>query len=147
MISVRQLLAAERDAVVALRVAPGQETFVASNARSLQQADQQDFCTPLGIHADGELVGFAMYALDPDDGNYWVYRLMIDQRFQGRGYGAAALSAVLEQVSALPGCSTILLGVMPANEVAARLYRRLGFVETGDIVDGEIVMAHGRPAA
>lgn len=142
MISVTPLLAAERDAVAALRVAPHQQDFVASNTASLQQADEQAFCTPLGIHADGELVGFAMYALDPDDGNYWLYRLMIDARFQGRGYGTAALQAIIVLMRALPDCSSIVLGVEPVNVRAARLYRQAGFRERGDEIGGETVMVH-----
>ena len=140
MIFVKPLNAAEREAAAALRVAPDQTGFVASNIASLRQADEQAFCTPLGIHADGELVGFAMYALDPDDGNYWIYRLMIDQRFQGRGYGSAALEDIVEIMTALPGCSSIVLSVEPANVAAAALYRRLGFRDRGDLIDSEAVM-------
>ena len=83
-----------------------------------------------------------MYALDPDDGNYWIYRLMIDARFQGRGFGTAALQAIVALMRTLPGCSSIVLGVVPANAGAARLYRRGGFKERGDELDGETVMVH-----
>lgn len=140
MVTVRPLLAAERDAVEALRVAPEQQGFVASNAQSMQQADQHTYCYPLGIYADGALVGFAMYALDPEENNYWLYRLMIDQRFQGRGYGSAALQAVIALMDALPDCTSIVLGVEPENALAARLYARNGFSERGDVIDGEIAM-------
>jgi len=29
------------------------------------------------------MVGFTMFGLDEDDHNYWIYRLMVDKRFQG----------------------------------------------------------------
>ena len=83
-----------------------------------------------------------MYPLDPDDGNYWLYRLMIDARFQGRGYGAAAMQAIVALMRALPGCSSIVLGVEPANVRAASLYRHAGFRERGDSIEGETVMVH-----
>jgi diamine N-acetyltransferase len=81
-----------------------------------------------------------MYAIDPDDDNYWIYRFMIAEQFQGRGYGFAALKALVERMQALPGCSSIILGVEPANEDAAKLYRRAGFRERGDQIDGETIM-------
>ncbi len=144
-ITVLPLERAQRDAACKLAVAPDQEDFVASNVESLEEADERPECVPLGLHAGGELVGFAMYALDPDDGNYWIYRLMIDARHQGRGFGRAGLSAVVTLMSGLPGCSRIILGVNPDNARAVRLYRSFGFVETGAVIDGETVMAYQLP--
>ena len=95
---------------------------------------------PLGIFVEDEPVGFAMYTLDADDGNWWIYRLMIDQRFQKRGYGRAGLRAVIERMSAIPGCDTIYLGVVQENGAAAAFYRQEGFRETGQILGDETVM-------
>ncbi|WP_448954683.1 GNAT family N-acetyltransferase [Labrys neptuniae] len=134
-----------RAAICALAVAPEQEDFVASNAESMEEADEWLECVPLALHADGELVGFAMYALDPDDGNYWIYRLMIDARYQRRGLGRAALAALVKLITNLHGCSRIILGVNTDNHDAARLYRSFGFVDTGEVIDGEIVMAFAVP--
>lgn len=142
MIAVRRLLPAEYDEARALAVAPDQKQFVASNADFIAEAQMADYCTPLGIHADGELVGFAMYALDPDDGDYWLYRLMIDAKHQGRGHGAEALKQILTLMAKLPGCAQVVLGVEPDNAVAGRLYRHLGFRDTGEVIGGENVMVH-----
>ncbi len=68
-----------------------------------------------------------MYTLDEDDGNYWIYRLMIDGRFQGRGYGNAALTQIIELISKIPLCPCVALGVHPENEKARRLYEHVGF--------------------
>ena len=51
----------------------------------------------------GELVGFLMHALDPDENSRWIYRLMIDRNHQGRGYGRAALRALMAHLHSLPG--------------------------------------------
>ncbi|OCP38696.1 GNAT family N-acetyltransferase [Ensifer sp. LC163] len=88
----------------------------------------------------GQPVGFAMYALDPDDGNHWIYRLMIDARNQGKGFGRKALAAVVETMATIPGCDAIYLGVYPDNTRAHALYRRFGFRETGQIIGGETVL-------
>lgn len=139
-VTLRSLGEAERKAVVALTVADDQEDFVATNAESLEEADENPACVPLGIFVGDDLVGFAMYTLDADDGNWWIYRLMIDQRFQKRGYGRAGLRAVVERMSAIPGCDAIYLGVVRQNQVAAAFYRQEGFQETGQILGDETVM-------
>ncbi|MDJ1159522.1 GNAT family N-acetyltransferase [Chelatococcus sp. SYSU_G07232] len=141
-VAVTPLTHEEREAVRALAVAPEQADFVATNAESIEEADERPECVPLAVHADGKLVGFAMYALDPDDGNYWIYRLMIDRRFQGRGYGRAALLRVVELIAAQPGCTLIVLGVQPGNTHARRLYASAGFHETGEMIGGEVVMRY-----
>lgn len=92
-------------------------------------------------------VGFAMYALDPDDGNYWIYRLMIDGDCQGRGYGTQALAALTTLVFETKGCPLIMLGVQPANLTAKRLYERAGFRDAGFEIDGETIMSLQRPEA
>lgn len=128
--------------LLSLHPHPGQAAFVASNEASLEEAEDNPACVPLIIRASGEPVGFAMYALDEDDGNYWIYRLMIDARFQGKGYGWAALNRIIRMLSELPGCSCVVLGVKPENEGARRLYERAGFRMTGDVIDGELVMRY-----
>jgi diamine N-acetyltransferase len=138
---VRVALLASEDpgAVLALSVRDDQRAFIAPNDESLLEAAHHDFCTALVIRARDEVVGFAMYALDPDDHNYWIYRLMIDARFQGLGYGRAALDRIVSHLFSLDGCDRILLGVRPDNERAIALYLDAGFLATGAWIDGERV--------
>ncbi|GAU85872.1 GNAT family N-acetyltransferase [Bosea sp. BIWAKO-01] len=138
-ITVTPFDATERQAILGLSVSPEQDDLIASNEESLEEADERPECIPLAVRADGALVGFAMYALDPDDGHYWIYRLMIDARFQGRGYGRAALAALVPLISAEPDCAHITISYHPENERAAGLYRSFGFRETGEVIAGETV--------
>lgn len=86
-IVVDQIKLEDHGDVRSLLVSGEQKSFVVSNGDSLDEAEDNPGCVPLIIRAQGLPVGFAMYALDEDDGNYWIYRLMIDARFQGKGYG------------------------------------------------------------
>ena len=122
-----------------LEVAPEQERFVASNAYSLAQACYELECTPLVIYAGDTMVGFAMYALDPDDHKYWIYRLMIDAAHQGKGYGRAAMKLLIEDIRRLPGCDEIGISYVPENSGAKHLYASLGFVESGEVIENETV--------
>lgn len=125
-----------------LRVQDDQFDFVATNAESLQEAAESPWCQPLAIRAadSGEMVGFLMHALDPDENSRWIYRLMIDQQYQGRGYGRAALRAAVALLRDLPGGPGVALGVVPENTGARQLYAAEGFVETGEIIGRELVM-------
>lgn len=125
---------------IALRVSEAQQRMVAPNVYSLAQAKVQPECVPLAIYAGDTMVGFLMYALDRDDGNWWIYRLMIDERYQGRGYGRAALEKAIDRIRKEPGCTKIIVSLKPDNTVARTLYRSVGFVETGQQIGGEDVL-------
>lgn len=122
-----------------LSVAEGQERFVATNAYSIAQASVETGCTPLVVYAGEEVVGFAMYTLEPKSGKYWIHRFMVSGEHQRKGYGRAAMEALIEILREKPGCDEISISWVPENVVAAKLYRDLGFVETGEIENGEII--------
>ncbi|MEA4870444.1 MAG: GNAT family N-acetyltransferase [Christensenella sp.] len=127
--------------VLDLRVSPEQETFVASNQYSLAQAYAQPECVPLALYAENRPVGFAMYALDEDDHQYWIYRLMIDQRHQGKGYGRAAMTLLIDRIRGLSDeeHASILISFEPENQTARQLYESLGFLPDGRVMYGEVV--------
>jgi diamine N-acetyltransferase len=112
---------------------------VASNLYSLAECHVEPTFTPLAIYAGDELVGFATIGLDDETDCWWICRFMVDARHQGRGHGIAALRALIDLMRDRHGCETIYLGYEPDNDVAARLYARVGFAPTGEISDGEIV--------
>ncbi len=128
-------------ACLTMKLHPHQERFVAPNVRSLAQAYIYAEDTPLVIYAGDLPVGFLMYALDPSDNNYWIFRFMIDREHQGRGYARAAFLEYIEFMKALPECDAIWLSIAPDNQAAEQLYRSLGFAPTGKIHDdGDIEM-------
>ena len=138
--------AVDPDTIRKLDVHENQMDFIASNEESLQELAERPECVGFAVIAEGAPVGFAMYALDPDDGNHWIYRLMIDARHQGKGYGVKALAALLEHMAGIPECGNIYLGVYPENTRAHALYHRFGFRETGMMLGEEKVMRLDRPS-
>jgi diamine N-acetyltransferase len=74
-----------------------------------------------------------------DEGKYWIMRVMVDQRFQGKGYGRAAMELLLDRLRATPDCDEVAISYEPENAVARRLYASVGFHETGEVVEGEAV--------
>jgi diamine N-acetyltransferase len=152
MISLRPVDASNYEECIALSVAPDQQQFVASNLQSLADAYVwREAAEPYAVYAGDEMVGFGLLfpfaggvADDsvPEPGTergYIIVRLMVDERFQGRGYGRAALEAIVNLIRAR-GVREIRLSVAPENAQALEFYRRNEFVETGEIHGGEIVM-------
>jgi diamine N-acetyltransferase len=138
---------ADRDAVLALRLRPGQERFVSDVAESLAQAAAHPEAKPWprAVYAGDVPVGFVMLSFDvapaPPDllGPWFLWKLLVDGRHQGRGYGAAAVRLVAGVVRANGGAE-LLTSYVPGDDGPAGFYRRLGFVPTGDVdEDGEIV--------
>jgi len=128
---------------ISLRVREDQVKFVASNAVSLAQLNFLDNFHAKGIYHAEEMIGFTLYGIDEDDQEYWMYRLMIDQNHQGKGYGKQAVQLVIDDIRKMKKDhhQTITLSYEPSNEHAKRIYEKMGFVE----VDGLII--HGEQVA
>jgi GNAT superfamily N-acetyltransferase len=138
----------DRDAVLALRVAPEQERFVGSVADALADAAEYPHARPWyrAVFADGEPVGFVMVSwnVEPQPpeiiGPWFLWKLFIDQRYQRRGYGREAVRQVAELVRA-HGATELLTSYVPQAGGPAGFYQRLGFVPTGDRDgNGEIIV-------
>ncbi|SFE77182.1 diamine N-acetyltransferase [Paenibacillus catalpae] len=98
----------------------------------------------LALYAGKEIVGFAVYAIDPDDGNYWIMAFMIDHRYQSKGHGRSGMLALVKHIREQHGCKVILLGHRPNNERAASLYASLGFTEV-DRTEYEVIRQLSMP--
>ena len=127
-----------------LRLADGQEAFVSHPIRSLAQAYvYRDQCQPFGIFADDKMVGYVMVIYDYDIPEYDVWHMMIDASAQGRGYGSAAMDRVLDYIRTKPfgDSDRVALTCNRDNLKALALYRRKGFLPTGNEYDEETELA------
>jgi len=68
------------------------------------------------IYSDNDLIGMlAFYLHDGDHGYfYWLYHLMIDKKYQGRGYGEVAMKLAIKEMHQL-GATEIRTMYMPGN--------------------------------
>ncbi len=138
--------------ILKLCVSEEQKNFVAGNDISIIEAytaiTGNGYAFPFGIYEDDTPIGFLMIGFDTDEhwedapiiakGNYNLWRLMIDKRYQRKGYGKEAVRLALEFIKTFPcgKAEYCWLSYEPENETAGRLYRSFGFVETGEM-DGE----------
>ncbi len=147
-ITLREITEDNAEAVLALRLAPGQERFVTSVSDSLTEADEYPQGNPWfrAVYADGVPVGFVMLSWDVEpqppeiNGPWFLWKLLIDHRHQGKGYGREVVRQVLGIVRA-EGATELLTSHVPGEGGPAGFYARLGFVPTGALdPDGEIIL-------
>ena len=70
---------------------------------------------------------------------FWVWRFMIDTGHQGKGYGHRALELLVEEARK-DGVDEVKLSYHPGEHSPQAFYTRFGFVETGEVEEGEVVM-------
>ena len=71
------------------------EDFVASNALSIVQSVYEETWIIKAIEHEDKLIGFTMYGYNKDEEFYELCRILIDQKYQGKGYGTEAIKLVL----------------------------------------------------
>lgn len=139
-VSLREVTKDTSGEILRLKVKPEQEQFVASNAVSIAQAYFEEKAWFRAVYADDTPVGFLMLYDDPDEATYYLWRFMIDQRYQRLGFGRRALQLLIEHVRTRPNATSLLLSYVPAEGGPEPFYASLGFVNTGEVEDGENVM-------
>jgi len=125
--------------VAALKVTEAQRQFVAEPTYYLALCYYGTIWQPLAIYLDEQVVGFLMWGVDPDDGSCWFGGFIIDQPYQGRGYGRQALQTAMTMLAQEHGYQQFALSYELANQVGKHLYSTLGFVETDEWVGDEVV--------
>jgi diamine N-acetyltransferase len=147
-VALREITDSNLGAVLALRVAPAQERFVGTVAGALEDARETPEAKPWyrAVYADDDPVGFVMLSWDvtPDPpviiGPWFLWKILIDERHQGRGYGREALQLVADMVGA-NGAAELLTSCVPGDDGPEPFYRRLGFAPTGDHDEkGEVIL-------
>jgi diamine N-acetyltransferase len=145
MMELRPVTEQNWNALIKLKVSDEQSHFVASNLYSIAEAqfgfEDEGRWTfyPFGAYVGEEPVGFVMFCLNPNHSRYqaFVIRLMVDHRFQGKGYGREIMQLVLRRFRENEQIRNVGISYEPENGVAQKLYASLGFIEPGEMIEGE----------
>jgi diamine N-acetyltransferase len=127
-------------ATMRLCVKPEQEDFVAPNSVSIAEYCYTDEAWMRAIYAGGEPVGFVLLSERRTVPRYYLWRYMIDGRYQDKGFGARALQLVVEYVRTLPNATELYVSYVPAPGGPRDFYAGAGFVDTGVEHEGEMEM-------
>jgi RimJ/RimL family protein N-acetyltransferase len=126
--------------------------MVAPNAMSVAQGMLSPNAWLRGVCVGDLSVGLVMLfdpTLSPENAKkeelpfdaLYVWRLMIDFKHQGKGYGEQVLRAVIAMARERATFKRVTLSYVMEDGSAKPFYEKLGFRETGKIDDGEMEMA------
>ncbi len=131
-------------AAVKLRVAEGQERFVAPVVESIAEAYVNPTAWPRVILDGDEVVGFVMANFDPDNEieafRAGIWRLNVAAEAQGRGVGRFAVEQV-EREARARGVRRITVLWERGDGGPEPFYLKCGFTPTGEELFGEVVGA------
>jgi diamine N-acetyltransferase len=142
MVSLRPITDANRDAVEALTVAPPQRRFVSDVRTSLREAATEPGARAIywAIYDDETPVGFVMIADEVESPEYlpqFLWKLLVDERFQRRGLGTATLDLIVDYFRG-QGRTSMLTSAGQGEGSPVTFYERYGFVRTGALHGDEI---------
>ena len=124
-----------------LEVAPEQSHYVAPNEMSIAQAYfDREIAWFRAIYADETPVGFLMLSDDAEKQEYFLWRLMVDARYQKFGFAKRALELLFDYVRTRPGAKEILTSYIPGDAGPKVFYEKMGFTPTGAMEGNEVVM-------
>lgn len=116
-----------------LEISKEQRNYIEPNAISIVQSKFELTLKPYVIYFEEKVVGFLMFnSVKEELDGYWIYRIMIDKHFQGKGIGKAATKLMISEIAKLPNAQKVIVGYHPENKDAHNLYSSLGFKDYGD---------------
>lgn len=129
-----------------LEVSTEQKEYMEPNSISIAQSKFEPTLKPYAIYLNEKVVGFLMYnSVQEELDGYWVYRIMVDKEYQGKGIGKAATKLMISEMTKLPNSKKIIVGYHPENLGAHNLYSSLGFIDNGDRFGKEMAVIKNIP--
>ena len=130
--------------VRSIKLKPGQEKFIETVDECLKEADTYREWHPIAIYNDTEIIGFAMYGSFSLNKDTWIDRIMIDEKYQGKGYGKIAMMKLIDIVSKEFEVNVIYLSISDENKTAYSLYKSIGFefMNERDPNNGELLFKY-----
>ena len=147
----------DRQAVLGLQRGPGQERYLGSMESHFEDAIEDARACPRmwSVHDGDQPVGFVMISDDipaerlaaDDDmvGPYYLWRLLIDAAYQGRGYGRATIDAVVDYLRTKPNAEFLLTSCKAGPGSPQPFYLHYGFTKTGEVKWGEDLLRFDLP--
>jgi diamine N-acetyltransferase len=146
VVSLRPIDDSNRGAVFALEVSPAQQQFVSNVPDSLAEAAEEPDGRAIywAVYHDETPVGFVMIHDEAGAPGYipqYLWKLLIDERYQGRGFGTATLDRIVEYFRGRPGVEVMWTSAGQGDGSPIGFYERYGFEQTGEIVfDNEVLL-------
>ena len=118
---------------------------MSSVADSLREAAEHPDAHALywAVEAGDTPVGFVMIADEVEGSDYiphYLWKLLIDERYQRRGYGTATLDLIVEYFRGRPDVEVLNTSAGQGDGSPISFYERYGFERTGEIRFDEVML-------
>lgn len=139
-VSLREVTRENMHDIMKLKVTEAQNKFIVPSTVSLVQAhfylEQFWF---RAIYADEIPVGFLMLSDEPHRPHYFLWYFLIAAEYQSLGFGRQAIQLLINHVKTRPQATELLVSYVPGEGGPGAFYHKLGFVDTGEVEEGENV--------
>ena len=139
-ITLRQVNKKNVDECLKLELSKEQEGFVAPNTYSVIAGLFYDNWNSRCICNDDRIIGFLLYGTEDDSNRTMLLRYMIDKNYQGKGYGKETLLKLFDLIRIEYGNIKFYTIVSPENAAASKLYEKVGFIKTEEMMWDETLM-------
>ena len=138
-VTLRRITRRNYRKIVRLKVKPEQEYLIASNAVSMADAYFYREAWMRAIYLGERPIGFVMlgdstlkYKIITHFKHYlYIWRFMIDDRYQRKGYGTKAMKRIVDHVKSKFNAKELIVYTLPENINALEFYKEFGFKPTG----------------
>ena len=145
-VTLKRITRRNLEAILGLKVKPKQEFLVATNAKSIAQAHFYREAWYRAIYLGDTPIGFVLLVdrtlkykrIKQKNPTLYLWRLMIDGKYQGKGYGRAAVELVINHLKTRPNAKEITLHHEQTEGNAGLFYEKLGFKLTGKVEHNEL---------
>lgn len=132
--------------MINLEITKEQENYVAMPAEAIAASKFYKYYVNRGVYLDDKAVGFIQYYPNFRDGKpneIFIDQLLIDVKYQGKGYGSSATKLVLEEIKAIKNIKSISVCYVEGHDVMKIFFERFGFkVIEQDDFDETIMELH-----
>ena len=134
MINLIDITEANLKSIIDLNVSERQKDQVAPNSVSIAQGNYSKSAWFKGIFNDDVAVGFVMLDLITEEKECFLWRFMIDKKYQGKGYGKIALTQVIDYVKSLKAFDSIKTSYVTGKNGAEGFYKNFGFIQSEEVI-------------
>lgn len=136
-ITLDEITSENLNTVMKLAVKEAQLPYVAPNAVSIAQAHYTETAWFRAICYDHLPVGFVMLDLNEALPEYYLWRFMVDEKFQKAGVGTKALELVKDYVRTLPNAEVLWTSFKLGEASPESFFKHSGFEPTAETTEDE----------
>ncbi len=137
LIKLEEVTKENLNVVMNLKVSELQKDFVAPNSVSIAQGCYNDKSWYRSISYDKTPIGFVMLHINEEKAEYYLWRYMIADTYQGLGFGKKAMNLIVSYVKSFENAKSLLVSAVPAELGPKKFYIKQGFIPTGEQSHGE----------